>query len=573
MAGYPPQGPGAPPYPTGGGYPPAQGPGYLTGPPQGGYPQSAPQPQMQQQKIPASKVELYISCADLLRMDVTSASDPIAILHLYDKPTKKWNEVGRTEQIKNTENPDFATPFVLNYFFEEVQKLKISIYDIDSPNSSLHGADFLGSIECNLGQIVSSRKYVKKLGHSSGRAGTITIRSEEVSNNSDTISLTFKGTKLDKKDFLSKSDPFLEFSRVGEDGSFTLVHRSEVINNTLNPIWRPFDIPVQKLCNGDLDRTIKVDCYDHDDDGSHDLIGSFTTNVRQMMEANGKEVSWPCINPKKQKKKKNYVNSGTITLTYSKYVKGYSFLDFINRGCQINFTVAIDFTGSNGDPNTPNSLHYINPYQPNEYTVALLSVGEVCEDYDTDKLFPALGFGARIPPDFKVHHEFPINFNFANPYCTGLNGILEAYQSAVRAVQLYGPTNFSPVIRHVSNFAAKEAKTGVANAYFILLILTDGEITDMDETIKAIVEASYLPMSIIIVGVGGADFDNMELLDADKKRLSFGGRTAARDIVQFVPFRQFRGAPPHALPKCVLAEVPGQVTEYFKLKGIAPNIV
>lgn len=94
MAGYPPQGPGAPPYPTGGGgYPPAQGPGYPAGPPQGGYPQSAPQPQMQQQKIPASKVELYISCADLLRMDVTSASDPIAILHLYDKPTKKWNEV------------------------------------------------------------------------------------------------------------------------------------------------------------------------------------------------------------------------------------------------------------------------------------------------------------------------------------------------------------------------------------------------------------------------------------------------------------------------------------------------
>ena len=91
MAAYPP-GSGAPPYPTnfgGGGYPSPQGPGYPSGPPQGGY----PQPQMQQQKMPASKVELYISCANLLRMDVTSASDPIAILHLYDKPTKKWNEV------------------------------------------------------------------------------------------------------------------------------------------------------------------------------------------------------------------------------------------------------------------------------------------------------------------------------------------------------------------------------------------------------------------------------------------------------------------------------------------------
>eukprot|EP00112_Aurelia_sp_Birch-Aquarium-sp1_P018112 Seg4277.4 transcript_id=Seg4277.4/GoldUCD/mRNA.D3Y31 product=Copine-1 protein_id=Seg4277.4/GoldUCD/D3Y31 len=290
-----------------------------------------------------------------------------------------------------------------------------------------------------------------------------------------------------------------------------------------------------------------------------------------MIEANGREVSWPCINPKKLKKKKNYVNSGTVTLTYSKYKKGFSFVDFISHGCQIHFTVAVDFTASNGNPDAPTSLHRIDPFQPNEYTVALKSVGEVCEDYDTDKMFPALGFGAQIPPDFTVHHEFPLNFNFANPYCAGVNGILEAYQSAVRQVRLSYPTNFCPVIRHVSRFAYKESETGKADAYFILLIITDGEITDMAATIDAIVRASFYPMSIIIVGVGDADFSSMEQLDADKQRLSSGGTIAARDIVQFVPFRKFSHAPPGALAKSVLAEIPGQVTEYFKMKGIAPN--
>ena len=53
----------------------------------------------------------------------------------------------------------------------------------------------------------------------------------------------------------------------------------------------------------------------------------------------------------------------------------------------------------------------------------------------------------------------------------------------------------------------------------MLLILTDGVISDIDDTIKAIVDASFLPMSIIIVGVGNADFSNMEILDADKQRL------------------------------------------------------
>ena len=63
-------------------------------------------------------------------------------------------------------------------------------------------------------------------------------------------------------------------------------------------------------------------------------------------------------------------------------LKMYSFLDYIIGGCQINFTVAIDFTASNGDPKEPSSLHYINPSAPNEYTKALVAVGEVCQDYD-----------------------------------------------------------------------------------------------------------------------------------------------------------------------------------------------
>ena len=45
--------------------------------------------------------------------------------------------------------------------------------------------------------------------------------------------------------------------------------------------------------------------------------------------------------------------------------------------------------------------------------------------------------------------------------------------------------------------------------------MTDGVITDMDQTKHAVVAASALPMSIIIVGVGGADFTMMEELDSD----------------------------------------------------------
>ncbi len=51
--------------------------------------------------------------------------------------------------------------------------------------------------------------------------------------------------------------------------------------------------------------------------------------------------------------------------------------------------------------------------------------------------------------------------------------------------------------------------------YPILLLLTDGAIHDMPETIGLVYALSSMPCSIIIVGVGDADFSSMEMLDGD----------------------------------------------------------
>ena len=75
--------------------------------------------------------------------------------------------------------------------------------------------------------------------------------------------------------------------------------------------------------------------------------------------------------------------------------------------------------------------------------------------FTRDKLFPALGFGAKIGGH--VSHEFALDGNPSNPYCVGIQGVVEAYQTALRSVELWGPTNFAPIINHVARFAA-EAK-------------------------------------------------------------------------------------------------------------------
>ncbi|XP_043921215.1 copine-3-like [Protopterus annectens] len=520
-----------------------------------------------------TKVQLCLSCENLLDKDVGSKSDPLCVL-LMNASGTQWFEVDRTERIKNCLNPKFSKRFQVDYYFEIVQTLKFGIYDIDNKTIDLSDDDFLGEFECTLGQIVSSKKVTRPLmlkNKKPAGKGTITIEAEELKDNR-VVFFEAEARKLDNKDFFGKSDPYLEFYRQTSDGKWQLAHRTEVIKNNLNPVWRPFKIPLQALCGGDLKNSVKVECYDYDDDGSHDLIGIFQTNVERLCEAKrGSPAEFDCVNEKKKSKKKNYKNSGVVSVKECRIEREYSFLDYIMGGCQLNFTVGIDFTGSNGDPRSPNSLHYISPNGVNEYLTAIWSVGFVIQDYDADKMFPAFGFGAQIPPSWQVSHEFALNFNPASPFCSGVQGIVDAYRQCIPQVKLYGPTNFSPIINHVARFAAVATQQKTASQYFVLLIITDGVITDLDETRSAIVNASKLPMSIIIVGVGAADFSAMEFLDGDNGVLrSPTGEVAIRDIVQFVPFRKFQNAPKEALAQSVLAEVPQQVVSYFNTMKLHP---
>merc|ERR1719450_395963 len=496
-----------------------------------------------------------------------------------------WQELMRTESIQNSLNPDFAKKVQINYCFEQQQHLKFDIYDVDSHSNKLADHDFIGSVQTTLGQIVSagggagSQGQGLKLKLSNperSNVGDVIIQSEELSECKDDLEIQFVGKKLDKKDWFGSSDPFLQISRANErPGDFTLVHRTEHINNNINPTWKKFTIPLRTLCNGDLDRNLKIECFDYNNSGNHSFIGEFYVTANQLMKGPNSENHHPCINPKKKGKKK-YTNSGEIHLTYLQIRKSYSFLDYVRGGTELACTFAIDFTASNGNPSSPDSLHYFVPHGLNQYEMAIQAVGRVVEDYDSDKLFPTLGFGARLPPDGRVSHEFYVNGHPSNPYCERIAGVLSAYKSCLSRIQLYGPTNFAPTINHVANIARNYMD---GSQYFILLIITDGIITDMAQTKSAIVDAAVLPMSIIIVGVGGADFDAMEELDGDTVRVTDNrGREASRDIVQFVPMRNFlgvggpgmQGAGLH-LAKEVLAEIPEQFLSFMKTNKIVPK--
>ena len=439
-------------------------------------------------------------------------------------------------------------------------------------------SEVIGAREVRLGDMVTNKKPILKSIHLPGtdkETGILSVHAEEVRAARYEVKFSVKGKKLDKKDLLSKSDPFLEIKRILSSGITQLVHKTEVVNKTLDPTWVPFSLKSNRLCGGDLSAPFEVHCLDWDKDGSSDLIGITTPTLGSLvsLEGPGPSVSTlELINPDIQRKKgPKYKNSGILEVTTDLY-EVRSFSDHLKAGLQISLHVAIDFTGSNGNPMKPTSLHFMGSSRPNKYIEVLRAVVSILAPYDSDQKIPCYGFGAKLPIDnfAAAHMCFPLNGNADSPEITGLEEIVSAYQSTLDACRLSGPTHVAPLLNKVRE-AAIAGEQGTPT-YSILLLLTDGAFSDMAQSVDCIVSASRYPISIVIVGIGSDEFAGMQVLDADSCRLTDSkGRQAERDIVQFVSYEQAKAKQKSGvfnLAEEVLAEIPQQVEQYMKMRAL-----
>ncbi|KAL9239401.1 hypothetical protein vseg_013730 [Gypsophila vaccaria] len=533
-----------------------------------------------------SQIELSLSASSLRDRDVLSKSDPMAVLYLKGRDGK-LEELGRTEVVLNSLNPTWINKVIVTYHFELVQTLVFRVYDVDT---QFRGVDvkmlkldeqqFLGEAVCALSEVVTKSNGlltldlvqhddVTRTPHPKS-CGKITVHAEESINSKTAVEMILRCSNLENKDLFSKSDPILMISRTTESGISVPICKTEVIKDDLNPTWKPVFLNTQQV--GSKDSPLIIECFNFNGNGKHDFIGKIVKSLAELEKIHssgiGENLFLPAGTGHDHHNK--VLKSQLFVDKYSECVQ-HTFLDYLAGGCELNFMVAIDFTASNGNPRLPDSLHYIDPSgRPNAYQKAIMEVGGVLQFYDSDKRFPAWGFGAR-PIDGPVSHCF--NLNGSTNYCEvdGIQGIMTAYTSALFNVSLAGPTLFGQVISNAANIAGQALASG-QQKYFVLLIITDGVITDLQETKDAIVKASDLPLSILIVGVGGADFKEMEFLDGDKgERLeSTTGRVASRDIVQFVPFRDVHGGE-ISIAQTLLAELPTQFLTYMQTRGIQPK--
>ena len=236
--------------------------------------------------------------------------------------------------------------------------------------------------------------------------------------------------------------------------------------------------------------------------------------------------------------------------------------------------VAYDFTGSNHDIYSGVSLHSSDPamhksgpFLASPYSITTHAIGETLFSLDSNHSIDLLAFGDEQTRGVSVR-------SFGREI-SSVEQAVGAYEAEAASVVLSGPTNFGPAIRYAIQ------KYQETLSHQILVIITDGNVegairnahgqamTCDEDTDRAIIEASRLPISIIGVGVGSSNFSDMRRFD------HMASHGAQVDNFQFVKFKDYLVTPlfgkarfdHESFARDALKEIPKQIKQ-MKKSGI-----
>mmetsp|Transcript_29695 Transcript_29695/g.27159 ORF Transcript_29695/g.27159 Transcript_29695/m.27159 type:complete len:337 (+) Transcript_29695:175-1185(+) len=328
-----------------------------------------------------------MSCRNLKNMDILSLTDPQVRAYMQQK--NQFIHIGNTEIVQDNLNPDFTKTLTLDYIFEIKQIIKFEVFNTDGKTKH----ELCGTVIVPLGEIVGAKNMslVCKIKNQGSVNGELILKAEKAPQNLSVAHFTFSATGLSNtRSFLKKivgikSNPFLKLSRPSGDSGKVVVHQTENQSGTLNPIWEHFEIKVSKLCNADYYRPIRAEVYSKDQ-FEEKLMGGCEFTMDEIISQEKRKF--------RLTKKNN--QAGALELRKFMIEEKASFLDYLKGGTQLAVMLAIDFTGSNGDPNSLDSLHSIK-YDGtlNEYQQAIRGVCDILLNYDYDKKVPMFGFGGK----------------------------------------------------------------------------------------------------------------------------------------------------------------------------------
>mmetsp|Transcript_5051 Transcript_5051/g.8670 ORF Transcript_5051/g.8670 Transcript_5051/m.8670 type:complete len:593 (-) Transcript_5051:755-2533(-) len=568
---------------------------------------------------PKTKIRLFLRANNIRSSTITSSltgQQPHTQCRVSLDPDSHASS-DSTETVYKSSSPNYTTSFPLEY--EEGSQLMIYV-DVYACKGSGIMSDsspelkWIGRVNYNVQDILDGNPSQTKA-RSLPKGGTIyaQIEREFSGDNNLTLrlrahSLVFTNSRLRNSlvatTTLGKPSTYFELSRPAKSSSssWIVVYRSNSIRESTTPMWDKATIDLNSICS---DEILRISVKKEEKKKCKE-IGSFETTIQCMTEScqidehmrssfvlqptstrgpRGRQSNKKTgqitvvsaymqrrdevLNEIRQKSQKlildHYLSSGENNPLQEISTSNSKFSDYVDAGLDIGLCVAIDFTSSNGDPQKPGTLHFIRDGMSNDYIDAIESIGSAVEKYSKSKESPVWGFGAKFPSDVSPElavEELPVRHIFQCgevESATGTPGIVDAYRYVFElGFHMSGPTVMLPVINAAAFRADKIHKDPSKQLkYTVLLILTDGVVNDLDSTKKFISNCRHLPLSFVVVGIGRADFTEMNEWNEQQPDL--------RGRFTFVEFRDLQ-FDPAALSKKALERLPEDVVDYFTCK-------
>eukprot|EP00592_Proboscia_alata_P028979 CAMPEP_0194442640 /NCGR_PEP_ID=MMETSP0176-20130528/126249_1 /TAXON_ID=216777 /ORGANISM="Proboscia alata, Strain PI-D3" /LENGTH=453 /DNA_ID=CAMNT_0039268773 /DNA_START=394 /DNA_END=1751 /DNA_ORIENTATION=- len=315
--------------------------------------------------------------------------------------------LGKTETITKSSNPTWTYAFKIDFTVGKLYYINVGVHD-DSSKQKYKNKP-LGSSIFEIGDILGTIGNVK--GKSIKGRGVIYVRVMPVMDDhfsAPDLVLELKGFSLkNTQGLFRKSDPFYELQRrdfaPGGGYSWYTVCRSEHVDNELDPVWKPTAVNIVRLCDNDHSIPFRICVFDWSKKGNYTDMGMIETNLEVLLNAKspnrftlknqkGKEcgvlavtradmggvlsnaailpgAEYRSLDPppvQSQNISDSYMPSAPLVVPPISVpsTSRPTFVDYVSSGCELSMCVAIDFTGSNGDPlkNTEGVFRKSDPF-------------------------------------------------------------------------------------------------------------------------------------------------------------------------------------------------------------------
>ena len=240
-----------------------------------------------------------------------------------------------------------------------------------------------------------------------------------------------------------------------------------------------------------------------------------------------------------------------------------SIFDFFKGGLKFSCYVSLDYSNEITNPLKNTTINYINILQ---------NVSSAISNYTKNHLFYAFGFGATPRNTFSNINVFSLNMNEKDSSINTIEKVIQNFNSCLskNLIEPQENRNISSLIKKITNEIYNLYELRFYNVSFIL---TRGNIekNDIQKTIDAIIESSYLPLTIFVIGIGKNDFSQIQKIIGSNHKYSSLGMEKMRNNILFTSLiDDFSNSDEKLISWCI-KELTKQIISFYKLTKTSPE--